>query len=256
MSRIYLIAPTYGRPENVRRMIDSVRATACDISRVSICLGYDTDDVLERMAPQLWNTGEPEIIVTELPTTGIGPHEKALPLIYPHEPDDVVMVGTDDQVFETTDWDLLVRAAIERERGPWLYYVNDGRRGAELATVSFMTKRTIDLIGGLTEPWLNIYGDSWRWNLFRLFDPPRVTYLPDVLVRHEWAGDNPRHFAQRSDVFEAIRKYGSEVATRQLWALLGGIQRAGEPAPTPRAMVEQDGLRFEMHANDRVRVTI
>lgn len=255
MSRIYLVCPSYGSVERVRRLLASAESTAADPSALTLCVGYDEDDPEPRIVPAPRRSSGAEIIRQCLPTSGIGAHAGTLAELYAVEPDDVVFVACDDEIFESTRWDQIVRERVAEERGPRLYYVDDGINGPGRATITFMTKRTSDLVGGFGPPWMNVHGDVWLWCLFNLFDPPRVSYVPEIRVRHDVLGANPRHETIRMDVYAAIRKYGPALATRQRDALVAAIRRAEGTVATSDT-ISKDGLTLTVDAAGNVAVSV
>jgi hypothetical protein len=250
MSHIYLLSPTRGRPERLERMMASAIEMADDPAGLTFLVGYDRDDQTPRTTHQ-------NAIVTELPTQGLGAHCKVLPTLYAREPDDVILVGTDDQVFDQSGWDRRIREVAADRRDPWLYYVDDTVNGERLSTIAFMTKRTVDLLGGWHEPWLDIYGDLWLWNLFHLFEPARVSYVSDVRIRHLRDGvETDETFREKRErIFAAIRRYGPDAATRQRDALITAIRRA-EGDVGVAASAWKDGLTMTVGLDGRVDVTV
>lgn len=124
---VSLLLPTRGRPDKLCKVFDSISATVADPSRVVLNIYVDDDDkdtieFSRRCAPSeyafdvLWHIGQKA-----------GSMGKMVEALYRSSPAaQVYMPMVDDYVFETCNWDELLRDIWKRfPDGVWMAYPHD-----------------------------------------------------------------------------------------------------------------------------------
>lgn len=179
---ILIVVPSRGRPERCKRMLDGFLASNPSNSCIQIVQDYDDqiypDEYFShqlvgrvsipriRHAPTMnYVTGSIGIITNEL-----GCHH------------DAVMMGSDDMVFKSPNWESEVVKAFQA--GAVVVYGNDGFNGERLAALPFVSAKAIKAVGHFVPPGLvHCYSDNYWTDVGRRLG--RITYLKDVLIEHE-----------------------------------------------------------------------
>ncbi len=171
---ISVCCPTRGRPDNMRRLAGSIRATA--LGQVEVVFYIDLDDgpsvatAVELNARHV--IGE-RIVLSDMwnacATAAAG---------------EILMQCGDDIVFRTPGWDAEVTAAFDQHPDHIaLVHGDDGIHGQALGTHGFVHRAWVDAVGYFLPPgfscdmsdvWLNEVADALG----------RRVYLPKVLTEH------------------------------------------------------------------------
>ncbi len=171
---ISVCCPTRGRPANMRRLVESIAATA--LGDVDLVFYIDADDEPSAaMAVELdacHIIGE-RIVLSDMwnacTSAAVG---------------EILMQCGDDIVFRTPGWDAEVTAAFDKHLDRIaLVHGDDGIHGQALGTHGFVHRTWVDTVGYFLPPgfscdmsdvWLNEVADQLG----------RRVYLPDVLTEH------------------------------------------------------------------------
>jgi len=179
---ISVLVPTRGRPHNMRRMVDSGRATAD--GRVEYVFYIDDDDTPSRdMAITLHNEAA-DVFWTHGPRGALNLSQLwnecqqiATEEIYQH--------SCDETVYRTPGWDTAVAEAFENEfpDGIGLVYGRDGIHDENLATHGFITRKWVEAVGYFVPPYFSSdYNDLWLHEVAGAVG--RRWFLPDVFTEH------------------------------------------------------------------------
>lgn len=178
-----LIVPTRNRPEQLRRLLGSIVATAADRNSLEIILVIDADD---EKSPQVSFsslairrvTVQPGFTLGALDTTG-----------YAASSAPYLMLLTDDVVVRTMDWDRKLLAVMESFPDQVvLAHVNDLIFRDTLCTFPLVTREFCRLAGGLCPGEYRRYRiDDHIHNVFDLLSVLGVNrriFMPDVIFEH------------------------------------------------------------------------
>jgi len=174
MSRLIVLVPTRGRPENIVELLQAFKDTNAEANLVIVC---DEDD------PKLEEykaTGANGLVY---PREGKGmakPLNKAAnELAYCY--DFFAFMG-DDHRPRTQGWDIAIQEELSK-LGTGLAYGNDLIQGAGLPTAVFMTADIVRTLGGMVPPnMIHLYLDNFWLELGR--DLNAITYREDVIIEH------------------------------------------------------------------------
>lgn len=174
MSRLVVLVPTRGRPENIVELLQAFKDTNAEANLVIVC---DEDD------PKLEEykaTGASGLVY---PREGKGmakPLNKAAnELAYRY--DFFAFMG-DDHRPRTQGWDIAIQEELSK-LGTGLAYGNDLIQGAGLPTAVFMTADIVRTLGGMVPPnMIHLYLDNFWLQLGR--DLNAITYREDVIIEH------------------------------------------------------------------------
>jgi glycosyltransferase involved in cell wall biosynthesis len=178
-----LIVPTRGRPEKLRRFLDSVVATAAHPERLEVILVVDADDppslfFNDPRLPLRRVVGSPGRTMGALNNAGfaasLGDH---------------LMLLNDDVLVHTPGWDVTVLGCFKLVPDPFvLVHVNDTLIRDHLCTFPLVSRAFCELAGGIcpTEYLRYRIDDHIEdvFNLLAVLGERRVFYLPDVVFEH------------------------------------------------------------------------
>ena len=175
---ISLLCPTRKRPDNVKRLVESVFATAKRPNDVELVFYVDDDDDTFPLDGKVKVVRGPRIVLSQMWNR-----------CYDVARGDVLMHCGDDIVFRTPMWDVEVwRQVVSVPDRIVLVHANDGSPwSARLATHSFLTRRWVETVGQFVPPIFSAeYNDTWLTEVADMVG--RRRYLPHVLIEHmHWA---------------------------------------------------------------------
>jgi len=192
---ISILTPARKRPQNILRMLDSIKNTKSDENNIEVIFRVDdTDNDLNDPSFR-----EAVYLMTDIrlfPRIVVGP--ETFPdlgclwndcLTVSHG--DIFQMGGDDLVYETKDWDRVVIAKFEQfPDGVGLIWCEDKHFSASLATHGFISKKWVETVGWFTPPiGLTYANDNFLYNLANRLR--RFYFIGDVTIEHKWDGSNP-----------------------------------------------------------------
>lgn len=171
---ISLLCPTRHRPDNVKRLVESVFATAGRPNDVELVFYVDDDDDTFPLTGSVKVVRGPQIVLSQMWNE-----------CYGLAAGDVLMHCGDDIVFRTPGWDLEVLRAIEAVPDRIvLVHCDDGSPwSSRLATHSFLTRTWVETVGHFVPPIFSAeYNDTWLTEVADLVG--RRRYLAHVVIEH------------------------------------------------------------------------
>lgn len=225
------LIPTRGRPDQLERMLTSVRDLTDRLDDVEIVLCMDEDDDITRIALEERLDVSPYRIRQVLVPPGqtMGALNNACLAASTGR---YLMAMNDDVVLRTPGWDSELRSAFDSfEDGVALLHVNDLLFQERLCTFPLVSRVFCDLYGSFCP-------DSYRryriddhiydiFNLLALIGYPRIQYFPKVVFEHfnfELGADGVRDassykpdeaiIAVDAETFEQLRWKRKETALR------------------------------------------
>jgi GT2 family glycosyltransferase/SAM-dependent methyltransferase len=178
-----IIVPTRGRPDGLRRLLDSFKATTRQLNSLEVILVVDSDD------PESL-----EFVYDPMPLKRVvvqpGLKMGALNMAGYHVSEgQYVMLLNDDVIVRTQNWDDRVLESFRTfADGIVLVHVNDRIFGDKLCTFPFLSKQYCELAGGICpNNYVRYRIDDHIYNVFNLLavmGKVRIVYLPDVVFEH------------------------------------------------------------------------
>jgi hypothetical protein len=186
-STFSLLCPTRGRPDHVRRLVESVDQSASFPSRLELLFYVDNDDrsIMEYVEffsaaqsryPRLMRikgvTGEPKSVSlswNDIARESVG---------------DVLLMANDDQVYGHTGWDVRLDEEILRFPDEvYCIWFNDGINGDKHCAFPIVSRRWYETVGYFTPGIFDfLFNDTWIMAVAQLLG--RVHYVGDVTVEH------------------------------------------------------------------------
>lgn len=170
---ISILVPSRGRPENIRRLYESLETTT--EGRWELLVRRDHDDPkwgeYETFPHLLYVTGERLLLSqlwNDLAVYALG---------------DILMHGGDDITFATEGWDVQVREAMPDD-GIAVVHGNDlSPNSHKISTHSFVSRKWVKTLGYICPPYFaSDYNDLWLTEVADALH--RRIYLPDVIIEH------------------------------------------------------------------------
>lgn len=174
MPRVSLLCPTRGRPENMRRFVESAQETADH--PVEVVFYVDDDDPASaEVAIELgadFKVG-PRIVLSEM-------WNRCFKLA---EGDVLGHMG-DDIIFRTPHWDTMVCAEFDNCPDRILFvHGRDGYHDANFGTHGFIHRRWVETVGYFCPPYFSSdWNDAWLNDVANLLG--RRRFLADVYTEH------------------------------------------------------------------------
>jgi hypothetical protein len=256
-----LIVPTRGRPDQLRRFLASVAATAARPDEIEVVLVVDDDD------PARAGVEHPNLAIRAV----VGPPGRTMGALntagYAASVGDYVMLLNDDVVIRTRGWDRTALRWLRRfPDGIALVHVNDTLIRDYLCTFPLVPRRFCELAGGICPSEYRRYRIDDHiedvFNMLAVLGARRSVYLPDVIFEHtnafihESAGrvyqSEPVALAEDAAGFDALAPARKVLALR----LIEHIAPAASPEVAAARRAALDALTdpFALRTPDRHHV--
>ncbi|MBY0456418.1 MAG: glycosyltransferase [Gemmataceae bacterium] len=255
-----LIVPTRRRPDQLRRMLDSVARTAHHPEHLEIVLVIDSDDLKSRVT-------HPRLSVKCV----IGPHGRTMGELnnagFEASTGAFVMLLNDDVIVRTRGWDAVARRCFAKFPDPFvLLHVNDVLMRDNLCVFPLTSRAFYELAGGVCPPQYQRYRIDDHiedvFNLLGLLGERRVVYLPGVVFEHDNATPHPEAgavylsdpavLALDAPTFDALLPARKELALKVFAAIDGRADPDAERAR--RATLAAVRSAFDIRLPGRQRV--
>lgn len=194
--KLAVLVPTRGRVASCAEMLSTALRDAKELEHVTFYLGVDGDD------PALGFNGASGATYTEMVDQFMGfPGFVELRVVKSGKTvseiwnelagvavlrgADILLMGNDDQRYETEGWDLRFRQVHgQHEDGVYVAWCDDGMNGAYRCAFPAVSRRWYETLGYFApeEGFRFFYNDTWIHDLGGRVH--RLRYMPDVRVRH------------------------------------------------------------------------
>lgn len=209
---ISLLCPTRQRPQRLRNMIESVKATACVMPEI-LCYVTPDDSTYngQDFSPAKIVHG-PRVIMSSLWNQ-----------IIPFATGDILMLCADDVIFRTPGWDLIVEMTFAAVPDRILLaYGDDGSpNGKNFGTLPFVSRRWVEVVGYFTGPGFSAdFSDTWPFDVAWMID--RVKFLPILTEHVHWLwnkAEKDKTYQENEERFQQDRPdllYDSRLSERLL----------------------------------------
>jgi ABC-type polysaccharide/polyol phosphate transport system ATPase subunit len=262
-ARISLLLPTRGRPELLRRFLESVLARSERPELVEVVVYADEDDP----SSHGFQVEGLEVRTLVGPRASMGDYNTAC---FEGSRGDIVVLANDDVVIQTRGWDRKLREmhAAMQDR-VYLAYPNDLFKGRGLSAFPILSRAACQMLG---EPFPRAYRGAFiDYHLLDIFKRlerrghPRLIYLEDVVFEHmhyrTGKGDFDAIYGKRDrfgddDTFLRMRDERNAAAGRLLAAIEGEAapRLPAAAAPTPPELLPVSLLDRELPVSWRLRL--
>jgi hypothetical protein len=177
------LLPTRGRPQLLRRFLDSLAATTERLDDIEVVLGIDDDDEVSRTFTHD-SVRLKKVVVP--PGLNMGVLNQSC---FNQSTGRFVFVMNDDVVSCTKGWDTQVRNVLTRFPDEIaLVHVNDDLFGTKLCSFPIVSRRASLEIGFCPPEYRRYKIDDHIYEIYTLlarFGHRRIVFLKDVLFRHD-----------------------------------------------------------------------
>lgn len=174
---ISILLPSRNRPENVKRLWESVVSTADNLEDIEMIVALDKDDPqLEAYNLAIGNGKTLIVDRTVLSVYWNKCQEVAKGPIFMHCGDDII--------FRTKGWDTTVKAAFDEYDDKIVFIHGDdgGGNGQNFGTHGFIHQNWVDAVGYFVPPYFSSdYNDTWLNDVSNMLS--RRKYV-DILTEH------------------------------------------------------------------------
>lgn len=176
--KILVVTPTRARPENVRRLRQSLIERSENSNSFDHIMCIDRDD--PKLADYLVDGQTPGYYYLVRESRRLGPWLNYMAEITHRDDYDIIAFIGDDVVARTYGWDKAVREAMQTSK---IVYTDDGWQGEGLPTAVFMSTEMVKKAGYMVYPELtHLYIDN-HWKAWGEAINS-ITYVPEVLLEH------------------------------------------------------------------------
>jgi hypothetical protein len=177
-TKISLLIPTRGRPDNIIRLLKSLHETSHVMPNV-VCRIDDDDEDSRSALHQLVAAGADV-------SYQIGNRETMTKYwndIARATSSDILMFAADDICFRTKGWDSLVRRTFDEHPDKMIFvHGDDGHWGNQFGTHGFLHRKWVDALGYVLPPYFSSdFGDTWINDIANSLG--RRVFLP-ILTEH------------------------------------------------------------------------
>lgn len=216
---ISILCPSRGRPDLLQRMLDSMSKTAGSRENYEVLIYLDQDDPTRRK----YLDGAIEAdsyTIGNAKTVG-----RAWNVLAAESRGDYLMMGNDDHVYITPQWDRLILDVIsERSQSDSVFvaWVDDVTGKAQKrCAFPIVSRKWYNALGYFTpERFKFFYHDTWIWDIGKRLN--RTLFIPEVLIEH-------RHFtiskAEYDDTYRRNRS-GQANADKRIFEATANVRRA------------------------------
>ena len=185
------MTPSRGRPKEIYRFFDSVNSTMSRQNKVYFIIGIDSDDTAKSDYYDIYRSMQRNVkenmIVTliEEERRPIGQiwNEMARMKGWNTSPD-IFIMGNDDLLYLTQDWDILLQEEILKSDHPfYCYWFDDGINGEKHCAFPIVTKHWVGAIGYFVpEIFKFFYHDTWVFDIAKKMNC--LKYISYIKTKH------------------------------------------------------------------------
>lgn len=176
---ISILLPSRGRPDNIKRLYQSILATARFPSEIEMIIRLDEDDPTK---DELLDNPPPIATVFTGPRITLSKYWNEC---YDRAKGDILMHCGDDIIFRTEDWDTKVKETFDGYSDKIVFvYGNDGSgvHDGKFGTHGFIHRRWVETVGYFVPPYFSSdYNDTWLNDVAKLIGRHRHI---DILTEH------------------------------------------------------------------------
>ena len=202
-SKISVLVPTRGRIPRLEQMLASYHHTQSGVSELVFRVDNDDQEsaeFLRRFGPKVMQGDR---------LLGYKSTPQFLMDMVPLATGDIFMVGNDDMLFETPEWDRKI--VYEANRYPdGLFNIGVTTLNTTHFPFSIISRHVVETLGFMYDPRI-FWGDIFLRDV--MFGFGRTVLLPDVVINHNWAGYKP------DKTFMEAQNFKETVGTHEYWEL-------------------------------------
>lgn len=182
--QISVLMPTRGRPNRLKRMLESLFLRASQPQLVEVVLRFDDDDITGIEFSDFAYKKQIKKIVGPTQSMGILNSE-----CFENSTGDIIVLANDDVIVQTKEWDRKIRDGCQCfDDGIFLGYPNDLHKKQHMATFPIMHRRTLELLENpFPHEYEKTYIDLHIMDIFKRIEHrygERIVYFPEIVFEH------------------------------------------------------------------------
>ena len=182
---ISILTCSRGRPKGLKRLIQTAHELSSGKNRISFENYIDFDDPsYPHYAEELKVFEMLENSITLGVPQSVSKSWDELANLAIKKEADILIMGNDDLIFNTQDWDELL--VLETQKFPddiYCMWFNDGINGEKHCAFPIISKKWFHTVGHFTPGIFNfLYNDTWIFDIAKRID--RAHYIPHVTTEH------------------------------------------------------------------------
>ena len=168
---ISILLPSRGRPNNLRRLLQSIQDTADIPVEIEVIVRLDSDDSSYYEYGDI--TEDFNVYLFPGPRTVLS---RCWNECFQVSTGDILMHCGDDIVFRTAGWDTIVKQTFDEYSDKIVFvYGNDGLQGREFGTHGFIHRKWVEAVGYFVPPYfVSDFNDTW------------LNEVAKLIGRHRW----------------------------------------------------------------------
>ncbi len=176
---ISIICPTRNRPNNVIRLVKSALNLKSASGKVEFLFFVDSDD--KSFPSALLETHNESIKIVTGPRQWISNAHNTL---YSHAQGEFLMTAGDDMVFETQNWDQIIKENFELYPDKIVLLFGDDKatHSGKIAIHGFFHQHWVHVLGTWVQPGRGSLWDLWTTENARKLG--RLRFLPNLVIPH------------------------------------------------------------------------
>jgi hypothetical protein len=189
--KIAILIPSRRRPKELYRFFDSINKTISGQNDIMFYIGIDKDDPARQDYYQIINTMLRNkkdcmtICFIEGERRPVSKIWNELVRIHSWEQSaDYFMMGGDDLIIDTKDWDIILEEKIFTSDHPfYLYWFDDGINGDKQSSFPIVSKHWVGAFGYFVPEIFNYFFiDTWLFDIAKKAEV--LKYIPDIYAIH------------------------------------------------------------------------
>jgi len=184
MEKLSLILGSRGRPEKLKKCLESIRTTVSDFSNIELVIGIDDDDAEEQKVIQEFLPNcimENKVLVFKQPYY----LNDKFNFLAQNTKHNLVLAVSNDLQFKTPGWDKIIIDEFDLipKDKIYLMWLNDGAGSEKLPRHYVIHKNYMNIIGNYSANLLIHYcSDNWIYEVTKSLG--RQKYLKHIEVAH------------------------------------------------------------------------
>ena len=180
--KISILTPTRQREWRAKKFAHSVLSTAAVPEEIEMLFYIDSDDpeLVQYSNWHLESSKQIKIYVGDPISIS-----KSWNIIADKCIGDILIMGNDDLVYHTSNWDnILHHKIMEYPDNIYVAWVNDGINGSRHCAFPMVSRKWYEILGYFTPGIFEfLYNDTWIYDIGKILD--RLIYIPEIYNEHQ-----------------------------------------------------------------------
>jgi len=180
--KIAILTPSRSRAKLLDRFLSTIRETSSNNIIVDLYVFVDLDDPDLQMYKDYEKTSDAIFLYDNVNSIGVSWNIMANIAI--RDGAEILIMGNDDQMFETPNWDeIVVQRVAKYEDNIYCAWFNDNINGEKHCAFPIVSSKWVEIVGSFTSEEFKFgYHDTWTYDIGKRVN--RCEYISEVMVKH------------------------------------------------------------------------